>query len=61
MKVVFFDGVLVAGTITGAIRLLCVLNAAGNDTAPEVMRSFLTIIYGDMSGRGGVNVSDNPE
>ncbi len=38
---------IVEGTITGAIRLLCVPNADGNATAPKMKRSFLTIIYGD--------------
>ncbi len=36
---------IVAGTITGAIRLLYVLNAAGNGTALPVMMAFFTIIY----------------
>jgi hypothetical protein len=34
---------IVAGTITGAIRLFCVLNAGGNGTAPKMKMSCLTI------------------
>jgi len=43
---------IVEGTITEAIRLFYVPNADGNATAPKVKRSFLTIIYDNMSGWG---------
>jgi hypothetical protein len=43
---------IAGGTITEAIRLLCVLNADGNGAAPKVKRSSLTIIYGEIPGRG---------
>jgi hypothetical protein len=36
--------IIVEETITEAIRLFYVLNADGNDIAPKVKRSFLTII-----------------
>ena len=41
---------IAGGTITEAIRLLCVLNADGNGIAPNVKKSFLTIIYDDTLG-----------